>query len=254
MLDLRFTSVGRSFFTSQGARALGNGIEVWPGFFQSIRPIQGGLALNIDVASTAFVERRPILELASEVWGVRDLASYRIRDTDSKKLLKIIYLTKVETSHQGDHKRQMRVNGISKRSAAEMRFDVDGRSVTVAEYFQSQYSMRLRYPNLPCLECGQKKSLFPFEVCTIVPGQKYARKLDEVQTANMIKFSCQRPNDRLRRVNDGIQELKPNESPQMEELGLRVDSRMMQVDARMLDAPSVKYGRGHVSLKGMIFY
>ena len=41
--------VGRSFFSPQlgGKGELGNGIEYWMGYYQSLRPTQMGLSLNI---------------------------------------------------------------------------------------------------------------------------------------------------------------------------------------------------------------
>nr|GEW87831.1 protein argonaute 1 [Tanacetum cinerariifolium] len=37
---------------------LGEGLESWRGFYQSIRPTQMGLSLNIDMPSTAFIEQQ----------------------------------------------------------------------------------------------------------------------------------------------------------------------------------------------------
>ena len=47
----RFCPVGRSFFSPEFSRTrdLGEGLECWRGFYQSIRPTQMGLSLNIGI-------------------------------------------------------------------------------------------------------------------------------------------------------------------------------------------------------------
>lgn len=47
--DCRYCPVGRSFYSPDLGRRqpLGEGLESWRGFYQSIRPTQMGLSLNI---------------------------------------------------------------------------------------------------------------------------------------------------------------------------------------------------------------
>lgn len=47
----RFCPVGRSFFSPdiRKPQKLGDGLEAWCGFYQSIRPTQMGLSLNIGI-------------------------------------------------------------------------------------------------------------------------------------------------------------------------------------------------------------
>lgn len=48
----RYTVVGRSFFHPTLGRPgeLGNGVEYWRGYYQSLRPVQMGLSLNIGIS------------------------------------------------------------------------------------------------------------------------------------------------------------------------------------------------------------
>lgn len=52
------------------ASSLGGGAEVWVGYSQSLRPSQGGLTLNIDMACTAFLERQPVVNFLAAAAGV----------------------------------------------------------------------------------------------------------------------------------------------------------------------------------------
>jgi eukaryotic translation initiation factor 2C len=65
----RYVPVGRSFYSPNlGMRkSLGEGLESWRGFYQSIRPTQMGLSLNIDMSSTVFIEPKPVLEFIQDL-------------------------------------------------------------------------------------------------------------------------------------------------------------------------------------------
>ena len=54
--SMLLTTVGRSFFTRNDSKLLGNGAECWMGFHQSVRPAKGKLLVNVDVSATAFYE------------------------------------------------------------------------------------------------------------------------------------------------------------------------------------------------------
>jgi len=51
--------------------------------------------------------------------------------------------------------------------------------VTVPQYYAAAYSLRLQYPFLPCLGVkGRDGTMyFPAEVCNIVPGRRYGRRV-----------------------------------------------------------------------------
>ena len=61
-----------------------------------------------------------------------------------------------------------------------------------------------RYAHLPCLHVGNpKKSVYiPMELCETVPGQRCLKKLNEDQTANMIKLTAKRPDQRKKAIDD----------------------------------------------------
>ena len=63
-----------------------------------------------------------------------------------------------------------------------------------------------RYPHLPCLHVGNpKKSVYiPMELCETVPGQRSLTKLNEDQTAKMIKETAKRPHERMKAINDVV--------------------------------------------------
>lgn len=63
MSNLQYLPLGSSFYSrdSCGRRSLGEGMEIWHGFYQNIRPTQRRLSLNVDISATAFIEPLPVL-------------------------------------------------------------------------------------------------------------------------------------------------------------------------------------------------
>ncbi|KAH1258938.1 Protein argonaute 1D [Glycine max] len=63
-MPLRFVVVGRSFFSPSLGKpgALGSGTDYWRGYYQSLRPTQMGLSLNINVSTRAFYEPIPTID------------------------------------------------------------------------------------------------------------------------------------------------------------------------------------------------
>ncbi|KAL0441175.1 UNVERIFIED_CONTAM: protein argonaute 1 [Sesamum radiatum] len=83
----RYCPVGRSFYSPDLGRRqpLGEGLESWRGFYQSIRPTQMGLSLNIDMSSTAFIEPLPVIDFVTQLLN-RDVSARPLSDADRVKL------------------------------------------------------------------------------------------------------------------------------------------------------------------------
>lgn len=179
--SMRYTPVGRSFFTaSEGcSNPLGGGREVWFGFHQSVRPSLWKMMLNIDVSATAFYKAQPVIEFVCEVLDFKSIEEQQKPLTDSQrvKFTKEIKGLKVEITHCGQMKRKYRVCNVTRRPASHQTFPLQqesGQTVecTVAQYFKDRHKLVLRYPHLPCLQVGQeqKHTYLPLEasLCTIV--------------------------------------------------------------------------------------
>ncbi|KAM0838400.1 hypothetical protein ACQ4PT_060985 [Festuca glaucescens] len=87
----RYSPVARSFYSPNlGTRQqLGDGLESWRGFYQSIRPTQMGLSLNIDMSSTAFIEPLPVIDFVAQLLN-RNVAVRLLSDADRVKVCKIV--------------------------------------------------------------------------------------------------------------------------------------------------------------------
>ncbi|KAI8371592.1 Piwi domain-containing protein [Radiomyces spectabilis] len=243
MPSMKHATVGRSFYTPADSRPLPNGAEVWQGFYQSARPTAGKMMINIDVSATAFYESGPLPEIVVKVLGRRSMDDLRrgISDRDRQKLEKALKGLKIQVVHRGEVKRQYKINKLTPSTPDRTNFkDESGAEMTVAAYFQKQYGMRLSCPFLPCVVV--KKDIFlPMEVCVIVKGQRYMKKLNEKQTAEMIKFTCQKPNVRANKINNGLQLLEYRNNPYLQQFGMSVKPEMAMVNARVLQTPKISY-------------
>ncbi|KAL4166304.1 hypothetical protein KRP22_013567 [Phytophthora ramorum] len=91
---------------------------------------------------------------------------------------KAIRDAKVNMTHRPGVKRSYRVNGLSRESADNTFFgDDEGQRMSIAQYFQQTYKIRLRYPKLSCLQ----RNYLPIEVCHAIAGQKCLRNVTDKQ-------------------------------------------------------------------------
>ncbi|KAL3659245.1 hypothetical protein V7S43_015823 [Phytophthora oleae] len=242
----RFTVVGRNLFNGNGAKSLGEGAELWFGYFQSLRATQNRLVVNLDLAATAFVEEMDVVDYLCESLQLRKMPTTlaRYQHSDFSKAIRGV---KVNITHRPGVRRSYRVNGLSKMSAEETFFENDeGQRMSIVQYFQKTYKMRLRYPKLPCLHVGapQKKNYLPMEVCHIMGGQKCPRKATDNQVANMIKFTCTKPDLRKRSIEQKFREAGFSTDPTLRAFGLDVEPKMVETTGRQLPAPTMEYGGG----------
>ncbi|XP_027072355.1 protein argonaute PNH1 [Coffea arabica] len=242
----RYVSVGRFFYspTLKRPQSLGNGLESWRGFYQSIKPTQMGLSLNIDMSSTAFIEPLPVVEFVAQVLG-KDISIRPLSDADRVKVKKALRGVKVEVTHRGNMRRKYRIIGLTSQPTRELIFPVDEEKnmKTVIEYFQEVYKFTIQHSHLPCLQVGSQKKLnyLPMEACKIVEGQRYTKRLNEKQITSLLKFSCQRPQDQELDIMQTIQHNAYKQDPLAKEFGITVDEKLASVEARVLPAPWLKY-------------
>ncbi|KAG6545178.1 hypothetical protein Mapa_013290 [Marchantia paleacea] len=241
----RYCPVGRSFYSPDlgNRQPLGDGLESWRGFYQSIRPTQMGLSLNIDMSSTAFIEPLPVTEFVSQLLN-KDIGR-QLSDADRIKIKKALRGVKVEVTHRGTMRRKYRISGLTSQPTHELSFPVDERGTlkTVTEYFRETYQYTIRNPTLPCLQVGNRDrpNYLPMEVCKIVEGQRYSKRLNERQITALLKVTCQRPKDREADILQTVYHNAYAQDPYAQEFGIRISNKLAQVEARILPAPRLKY-------------
>uniref|UniRef100_A0A803N897 Argonaute 1 n=1 Tax=Chenopodium quinoa TaxID=63459 RepID=A0A803N897_CHEQI len=245
----RYSPVGRSFYSPHLGRRqpLGEGLESWRGFYQNM-------------SSTAFIEPLPVIDFVTQLLN-RDVTSRPLSDSDRVKA-SVFYLfplcfaslsnikkalrgVKVEVTHRGNMRRKYRISGLTSQATRELTFPVDERGTmkSVVEYFYETYGFVIQHTQWPCLQVGnqQRPNYLPMEVCKIVEGQRYSKRLNERQITALLKVTCQRPQERERDIVQTVHHNAYHADPYAQEFGIKIDERLASVEARVLPAPWLKY-------------
>ena len=262
-----FITVKRSFFTRNGQRmALGKGIEVVRGVYQSLRLAEGKkLIVNLDVANSCFWQPSSLTAAIIAKNGLRDVQNIvndcqpikdngssrpsprqRIYEKDVKKLFVIAKYPSIKPSMAN---KQWTIKGFAAENARQRMIEIKKpgtkvveKTISIFEYFRQTYNVTIQFPTLPLVEMTKKGVLYPMEFLHLVENQRYAKKLDEIQTANMIKFAVAPPKDREKAINEGKGWLNWAGDQIANSFGLKIDPNMTKTNARVLPAPGVKFG------------
>ena len=150
--------------------------QVWLGYQQSLRPCQVGLAINVDIACTAFLEEMPVPDYLAKSAGLFSVPTacrgnshaeaqgsqgHRGHQGGRRVLgcplcMKLpgyqghaarggaCPLVQVLVSHMGARKRAFKVKGLTEEGSNRLHFTVEdsGQELTVAEYFERRYGRR----------------------------------------------------------------------------------------------------------------
>lgn len=229
---------------------LGGGCVVWHGHFSTVRPTQNGLCLNIDTANVAMIKSTNLLNFLIQRLNRQHPSQLEPRDMQNmRRVLKGIRVT---TLHRKSAK-VYRISGLSQLPASKDMFDLqDGTKTSVAEYFEKKYK-KLAFPNLPCVVVGTGKRMttLPMEACHVVDGQKQMQTLDSAQRQKMLDLTSSNPQQREKFIADGIPD--SSQDPYLKEFRLQMNNKMMQVPARVLQPPALRFsserGGGPMSVR-----
>lgn len=257
--DSRLVPLKASFFRREGGDKmdLGGSIEAWRGIFQSVRPAQGNkMVINLDVSNTTFWKPQGLLETIIQKNGLRDpsqIANVFNRQSDAIATGKYLKKLNVKAFYKGNPapEKEWKIEKVASVSANthRIKWRVNGQDtgemVTVTAYFQRKYNLNLKFPALPMIQVTKKMRgepiYFPMEILVVREHQRYATKLDENQTANMIKFAVSPPAKRLEAIQQGKSWLNWGNDNYMKNYGLRIDPNMLNTNARILPPPGVKF-------------
>ncbi|OEL34560.1 Protein argonaute 18 [Dichanthelium oligosanthes] len=244
--NMEYIAVGRSFFSPViNTVNLGLGVEGWKGFYQSIRPTQMGLSVIVDTSSTAFVRPMLLIDFVMEILNKNNPGTFRnINNMEYVKIKKALRGVRIEVTHRGNARQKYRIATLTQSRPSVLDFESSsGVRKTVTDYFREAYQLEIQYDFLPCLQVGtdQRPNYLPMEVCKIVPGQQYRKKLEGQQVAKLMDSTCQRPSAREDNIRQVVLSNDYNRTERANEFGIEVDYHPTSVHARVLRAPTLKY-------------
>lgn len=268
----RLVNIRRSFFdrmTDQRS-SLGYGVEAMKGVYQSVRAAQGKhMVVNVDVSNAVFWNESSIMNLARELTGARSpqdlvqkLQPIRLRHDlplqpsngmiQVRKLKKNEFVVRHANRSQAESRKLWKVKEILQQNARDYKFRLKdketrketGDPISIEEYYMTRYNLRLAHPLLPLVEATKKGVVYPMEVCYMTKGQRYPYKLNEEQTAAMIKFAVERPPGRKASIEAGLKLLDWGTDKNLSGYGVSIDREHIKTNAHVLDAPTILFGKG----------
>ncbi|KAI4526541.1 Piwi-domain-containing protein [Schizophyllum commune Loenen D] len=240
----------RSFFTPREVSAIGGGIELWRGYFQSVRPGIERCFINVDISTGAMFRGGSLIELALDVLGRRpnDVMFLSSRNgipvREVLRLQRQIAGVRVITDTPGAPPKTRTVKKLTTRGASQLMFLKNDQRISVAQYFQS-LGIKLKYPDLICVQVGNG-AIIPFELCRVPPGQLMRKQVPADKTDKVVEFATQPPQQRMRAIQDGRAVLAYGQSEYVRAFGLNVNTEqgLVKVNARVLTPPKLQYGKG----------
>ncbi|PWN36377.1 Piwi-domain-containing protein [Meira miltonrushii] len=284
-LDRCISLKNEKFFEPSRAKDITQGGEVWCGFFQSVLPLRGGLFVNLDLAFSPFMTKGPFLEVAAKILdnspkhhnnrapmhpgrgggyghgfnahqrngGNGGDAIPRFNIQDLQKLRKALRNVKIGLSHR-PQARAKSFRGFTGASAQAEKFMMNGKELSVAEYYLKKYNMSLRFPHLPCAILNkdskfntEKKEWVPLELCVILENAPIPpHKLSVQQVQRMLQVTRQTPEHRLKDTIKWRKEREYEKNETLQTWGIEVSPEPVQLQARKLSPPQVAYRDGNV--------
>ncbi|KAF8165769.1 argonaute-like protein [Crassisporium funariophilum] len=248
----RFPFNSRSFFTPQGKRNIGGGLELWRGYFQSIRPSQNRMYVNIDISTGIMYKSGPLIALCLEFMGKNNPAALshttNLPDRERLRLQKFISNMRVSTNHTG-RQRVVVIKKLSIKGASATMFTMreGGNSMSVANYFKNHVNKPLKFPDVLCIETGSG-AMIPLELCDVLPGQIMRKQIPADKTTDVVEFSKMAPDQRFASIKEGLQVLSYSQSEYIREFGMNVTPDPILTKSRVLPPPTLRYGVGSSEL------
>ncbi|KAG7453294.1 Piwi-domain-containing protein [Guyanagaster necrorhizus] len=246
----------RSFYSDKIKAPLANtGLEAWQGYFQSVRPALNRLIVNIDISTGVMFKPGSLMETCLEFFTgnrknnpdsyLRTSGPQALPPLQRRRLQTFLFGLKVEAESAAGIKKVYPIHKLSERDAASTVFTPAGGAQTNVAQYYARANRPLRYANIICIQTA-KGAVIPLERCYILRGQLSRAELSPDATRAMVEFATKKPDDRLRAIQTGIQVLAYGQSQYVRDFGLDIKSASLPMDipARILNAPELKYGQG----------
>ncbi|KAI5827015.1 ribonuclease H-like domain-containing protein [Schizophyllum commune] len=243
----------KAYFTNKDRHVFqGTPIELWRGYFQSVRPTIGRLLINIDTTVAPFIAPGGVIDFMLSIIGSNNVAHLAIPEThpNFQRLSRAVKNLQITVKFNKAPTKIIR--GLEPR-AGHFTFhnDQKGRSMSVQSHYHRAHGYRMAYPDIIGLRLTGPSApnpvIVPAELCTLKPFQFYKRKLDENMTAQTVKFATLKPKERKDKILKGlgggvdspIQHYQ--QSSYIRAAGMVIGQELEQVQGRMLPPPTLLY-------------
>lgn len=157
----RYLFEGKSFFPPQETKDTGNGIFLWRGYFQSLRPGIGRMLVNVDVSYRMMYRPGRLIDLCLEFLGEQDqgpnalVPHMGLTELSRVRLRRFLQGIEVAVTAGGSlwQARAPRpIRNISRQGAKDLFTSYNGTTTTITDYYQTVYNLKLQFPDLLCVK------------------------------------------------------------------------------------------------------
>lgn len=208
------------------------------GVSYSVRQTQQGVMLEIDQCATTFVTPGPLTTILRNIAGNNMSPDMVIGERSMHDINQQLHNVKVYTKYQGyEHKYTLK--RLVNKTVATISFEHEGKTVTMLQYYQTVYKIKLRYLNAPVAEMT-KKCFIPIELLFVCPNQRYNAQLSPQQLSQMIRTTASTPRERQQGALDFIR--SNTQFRLLKELEIDIDRRIVDANAYQLAPPALDIG------------
>lgn len=162
--SLKYPSNIRSFFTPSERRHIGYGIELWRGYFQSVRPAVGRMLINVDISTGMMYKSGTLLDLCIDYLRLQPkrYEMLKLDDRTRIKLQRFLANVRITINTPTGKNRAKTIKKLTTVGAAQIKFKgADGKEISVADYFKKLTNKQLLYPTICCVEVSFFTSGWP---------------------------------------------------------------------------------------------
>nr|GAT51090.1 argonaute-like protein [Mycena chlorophos] len=260
------TYTKRATFGPGGKKVLErDGIELWRGFWHSVRALLvrtntnqmvGQMVITINTTMTAMLYpgRGSLVDLATEylhIGNVRDASN----DHNFSKLLSHLKKRRINVRSTGRERQTRVIHNLIRGPIGAYQFQKDNRTTDIETYYMRTYNIRLRYPTSFGVQISKEDAPFPMiipaELCYLKPGQLYRKKIPASASADAVRFATQSSEQRFRAITgrESVDKAGTDspiqsygQSQYMADAQMMVSHAPMRLGAKMLEHPTMKFG------------
>ncbi|KAH8692689.1 putative eukaryotic translation initiation factor eIF-2C4 [Talaromyces proteolyticus] len=268
----KHTPIKRAFYNEkEDGGNLHNNLNVLKGYYQAIRAaINGRLIVNVDSVLCVFWRQASLSSHADTFLSLFDWQKtakalkprlnnpknpwegYEYSPAHKYIWSKMRHL-EVRPMHPGCIvTRSFHIYQVSTANAHKATFPLKDaasgkeRTISVAAFFKEKYNQVLHCPELPVVEMTKKGVLYPMECLEVAPLQRYNHKLDERQTADMLRIAVRKPEIRFGDIAKAKTRLDHAGDPVLKHFGMKISDAPIITKARLLPAPDIQFANAKI--------
>lgn len=214
------------------------------GCMNSVRMTECGLMMNVHLKTSCIISRswNMLIEVVTAYTGFNreQLEKGQLQGRAMGDLNKMLRHLEIFTEHTGT-KMSFKVNFILRQTPKENNFEIDGKRITLHQYFQQKYNITLK--NLPLVQTTKSRIILPLELCLMKDKQflSNARLNADIQ-AELLIASTHSPNIYFNHSNEIVKRIGGVADAQGKAFGIgTVSLKPIAISGRVLPAPAMKF-------------